>query len=82
MPLDSGRNWSAGLASFDKPALVVWAPEDQMMPPEHGRMLTDLLPDGRLVEIVDSYTVVPLDQPQQLADALRAFITNTARHPR
>ena len=53
-----------------------------MMPPEHGRMLTDLLPDGRLVEIVDSYTVVPLDQPQQLADALRAFITNTARHPR
>ena len=82
VPLDSGRNWSAGLASFDKPALVVWAPEDQMMPPEHGRMLTDLLPDGRLVEIVDSYTVVPLDQPQQLADALRAFITNTARHPR
>ena len=78
VPLDSGRNWSAGLASFDKPALVVWAPEDQMMPPEHGRRLADLLPDGRLVEIPDSYTVVPLDQPEQLAEAVRAFVTSTA----
>jgi pimeloyl-ACP methyl ester carboxylesterase len=71
VPLDSGHNWSAGLASFDKPALVVWAPDDQMMPPEHGRMLADLLPDGRLVEIADSYTVVPLDQPQQGQGELR-----------
>jgi pimeloyl-ACP methyl ester carboxylesterase len=75
VPLDSGRNWSAGLGSFTKPALVVWAPEDQIMPPEHGRRLADLLPDGRLVEITDSYTVVPLDQPAQLADAVRAFVT-------
>jgi len=77
VPLDSGRNWSAGLGSFTKPALVVWAPEDQIMPPEHGRWLADLLPDGRLVEITDSYTVVPLDQPAQLADAVRAFVTST-----
>ena len=45
-------------------------------------MLADLLPDGRLVEIADSYTVVPLDQPQKLANAVRAFITSTAGHPR
>jgi pimeloyl-ACP methyl ester carboxylesterase len=82
VPLDSGRNWSAGLASFDKPALVVWALEDQMMPPDHGRRLADLLPQGRLIEIEDSYTVVPLDQPQRLADAVRAFITSAADHPR
>lgn len=81
VPLDSRRNWSAGLASFTKPALVVWAPEDQIMPPEHGRRLADLLPDGRLVEITDSYTVVPLDQPEQLADAVRAFVTSTAESP-
>jgi hypothetical protein len=71
VPLDSGRNWSAELAFFDKPAVVVWAPEDQMMPPDHGRRLADQLPDGRLVEITDSYTVVPLEQPKQLADAVR-----------
>jgi pimeloyl-ACP methyl ester carboxylesterase len=79
VPLDSGRNWSAGLASFEKPALVVWAPEDMMMPAEHGRQLAELLPHGQLVEIADSYTVVPLDQPQQLADAVREFITSTVR---
>jgi pimeloyl-ACP methyl ester carboxylesterase len=82
VPLDSGRNWSAVLARFDKPALVVWAPEDQMMPPEHGRRLADLLPDGRLVEIPDSYTVIPLDQPRRLAGALSAFLRSTADRPR
>lgn len=82
VPLDTGRNWSAGLSRFDKPALVVWAPEDVLMPPEHGRRLAGLLPDGRLIEIPDSYTVVPLDQPQQLAEAVRAFITSTAGRPR
>jgi pimeloyl-ACP methyl ester carboxylesterase len=81
VPLDSGRNWSSGLAEFEKPALVVWAPEDQMMPAKHGRQLADLLPDGRLVEIEDSYTLVPLDQPQRLAGALRSFIASTARTP-
>ena len=53
-----------------------------MMPPEHGRQLADLLPDGRLVEITDSYTVVPLDQPEQLVDAVRAFVTSTVEKPR
>jgi pimeloyl-ACP methyl ester carboxylesterase len=81
VPLDSGRNWSSGLADFERPALVVWAPEDQMMPAEHGRQLADLLPDGHLVEIEDSYTLVPLDQPQRLAGALRSFIASTARTP-
>jgi pimeloyl-ACP methyl ester carboxylesterase len=79
VPLDSSRNWSAGLASFEKPALVVWAPEDMMMPAEHGRQLAELLPHGQLVEIADSYTVVPLDQPQQLAYAIREFITSDVR---
>lgn len=59
------------LPSFDKPALVVWATEDKVMPPEHGRRLVDLLPQGRLVEIPDSYTLVPLDQPVALAKAIR-----------
>ena len=39
------------------------------------------VPDGRLVEITDSYTVVPLDQPEQLADAVRAFVASTAASP-
>jgi pimeloyl-ACP methyl ester carboxylesterase len=59
------------LADFDRPALVVWASEDRVMPPEHGRRLAELLPQGRLVEVPDSYTLVPLDQPGQLAAAIR-----------
>jgi pimeloyl-ACP methyl ester carboxylesterase len=62
------------LARFDRPALVVWAAQDRVMPPEHGRRLADLLPDARLVEIEDSYTLVPLDQPARLAAEIRRFL--------
>jgi pimeloyl-ACP methyl ester carboxylesterase len=62
-----------GLRGFDRPALVVWASEDRVMPPEHGRRLAELLPRGRLVEIPDSYTLIPLDQPARLAEAIGAF---------
>jgi pimeloyl-ACP methyl ester carboxylesterase len=34
------------LRSFYRPALVVWAKEDRIMPPEHGRRLAELLPQG------------------------------------
>jgi pimeloyl-ACP methyl ester carboxylesterase len=61
------------LPSFERPALVVWASQDRVMPPEHGRRLAELLPQGRLVEIPDSYTLIPLDQPAQLAEAIQQF---------
>ncbi|MFD5735515.1 alpha/beta fold hydrolase [Streptomyces sioyaensis] len=61
------------LPNFTSPALVVWASGDRVMPPEHGRRLAELLPHGRLVEIADSYTLVPLDQPTKLAQLLREF---------
>lgn len=61
------------LPSFKRPALVIWATRDRVMPPEHGRRLTDLFPLGQLVEVDDSYTLIPLDQPTELARAIRAF---------
>ncbi len=64
------------LPGFDRPALVVWAPEDRLMPREHGARLAALLPQGRLVEIADSYTLIPLDQPAALARALGAFVSD------
>jgi pimeloyl-ACP methyl ester carboxylesterase len=69
------------LSSLDRPALVVWAAEDRVMPPEHGRRLAELLPDAHLLEIGDSYTLIPLDQPAKLAHALREF-TRELRVPR
>ena len=69
---------SEGVTSFDRPALVVWAAEDRVMPPEHGRRLADLLPQGRLIEIADSYTLLPLDQPREVAATIRRFIQETS----
>jgi len=66
-----------GLRSFDRPALVIWAEEDRVMPPEHGRRLAELLPLGRLVEIPDSYTLIPEDQPVELARAIRRFVRDS-----
>jgi pimeloyl-ACP methyl ester carboxylesterase len=61
------------LPAFDRPVLVVWAREDRVMPPEHGERLVALLPKGKLVEVDDSYTLVPLDQPAEFARLVREF---------
>jgi pimeloyl-ACP methyl ester carboxylesterase len=64
------------LRTFDRPALVIWAAEDRVMPPQHGRRFAELLPHARLVEIPDSYTLLPEDQPGRLAAQIRAFIAS------
>jgi pimeloyl-ACP methyl ester carboxylesterase len=64
---------------FDRPALVVWASGDRVMPAEHGRRLAEVLPQGRLVEVADSYTLIPLDQPAKLAQVIREFTRTAAR---
>jgi pimeloyl-ACP methyl ester carboxylesterase len=62
------------LRAFDRPALIAWASEDRLMPVEHGPRLAALLPQGRLVEIADSYTLIPEDQPVKLAAHIREFL--------
>jgi len=64
------------LPTYQRPALVVWAREDRVMPPEHGRRLAELLPQARLVEIDDSYTLIPLDQPARLTQSIRDFVSS------
>ena len=66
------------LRSFDRPALVVWTPEDKVARPEHGRRFAELLPDARLVEIADSYTLIMRDQSVAFARAIREFVRETA----
>jgi pimeloyl-ACP methyl ester carboxylesterase len=66
------------LPGFSGPALVVWASQDRVMPPEHGSRLAGLLPRGELVQVNDSYTLIPLDQPARLAQAIRDFSLSTA----
>jgi pimeloyl-ACP methyl ester carboxylesterase len=69
--------WAERNRSFTGPVLVAWAEEDRVMPADHGRRLAALYPQGRLVTIPDSYTLVPEDQPAALTAAMRAFLTET-----
>jgi pimeloyl-ACP methyl ester carboxylesterase len=65
------------LPGFHRPALVVWAAADRVMPLEHGHRLAALLPGAPVVEISDSDTLIPLDQPAALARAVREFALET-----
>ncbi len=65
---------SQSLSGFERPALVAWASEDKLMPREHGPRLAALLPRGELIEIADSYTLIPEDQPARLSVALRELM--------
>jgi len=64
---------AAALAQFDRPTLVMCASEDKVMPPEHGRRLAEIIPNARHVELDDAYTLLPLDQPERVADHISAF---------
>jgi pimeloyl-ACP methyl ester carboxylesterase len=64
----------ARLPAFGRPVLVIWAPEDRVQRPAHGRRLAALFPDARLVEITDSYTLIMRDQPAAFAAAIREFV--------
>ncbi|WP_026911535.1 alpha/beta fold hydrolase [Patulibacter minatonensis] len=64
--------------AFTGPVLVLWAPENKMMPREHGPRLAELFPDGRLVEVDDSYTLMPEDRPDAVIEHVGAFLAETA----
>ncbi len=61
------------LRSSDLPILLAWAPGDRFFPLKYAQRLAADIPNARLVEIPDSSTFVPLDQPAQLADLIADF---------
>jgi pimeloyl-ACP methyl ester carboxylesterase len=67
------------LPAFTKPVLLAWAREDRVFPLALGRRLAGLFSDVRFVEVADSYTFVPEDQPAVLAELIAEFVGSTAR---
>jgi pimeloyl-ACP methyl ester carboxylesterase len=65
------------LRDFDRPVLLVWAPEKDFFPWEHAQRLSHAFPDARVERVDDSYTFVMEDQPERLA----ALIAEFARRP-
>lgn len=61
------------LRGSELPVLLTWAPGDRVFPLKYAQRLAGEVPNARIVEIPDSRTFVPLDQPQRLADAIAEF---------
>jgi pimeloyl-ACP methyl ester carboxylesterase len=70
---DGLQEAAAALEHFDRPTLVLWASEDKVMPPEHGRRLAEIIPNARYAEVDDGYTLLPLDQPDRVAEHISSF---------
>ncbi|GAA4677788.1 alpha/beta fold hydrolase [Gordonia humi] len=66
--------WHRDVVAFDRPVLLLWAVEDPMMPIGHARRMAGEFGDARLVEIDDSWTLLPEDQPERVAAALSEFV--------
>ncbi len=62
------------LRDSELPILLTWAPDDRLFPIKSAKRLAAETPNARLVEIPDSSTFVPLDQPQRLADEIATFV--------
>ncbi len=66
------------LRSFDRPALILWTPEDRSFPVSLAERLCEDLPNARLERIEDSYVFVAEDQPGRLAQEIARFVTTDA----
>jgi len=66
------------LRDFHKPVLLAWAREDKYFKVKLAERLLERLPNGRLELIDDSYTFVPIDQPERLARLIREFVRDDA----
>jgi len=59
---------------FGKPVLLAWAPEDRAFKLRYAEQMAAAFPNARIERIADSKTFVPEDQPERLADLVRAFV--------
>jgi pimeloyl-ACP methyl ester carboxylesterase len=62
------------LGSFERPVTVVWATEDKVMPLSEGRALAAGFPNAKLELVDDAYVLIPLDQPERMAELLQAHL--------
>ncbi len=75
------RRDTEALRNFTGQALVLWSPENRAMPRRHGRELADLLPNGSLVEVPDTYALSALDDPPAVARHIGAFLLESTGEP-
>lgn len=64
------------LQRFQGEVLVLWSPDNRVMPPAHGRRLAALLPRARYAEIPGAYVLSTLDEPEAVAREMGEFLTS------
>jgi haloalkane dehalogenase len=63
------------LRDWQKPALVVWGADDQVLPLSVARMFVELLPNAEgPVEIAGASHFLQEDRPDEVAGAIREFL--------
>lgn len=65
------------LNQFRGEALVLWSPDNTIMPPEHGRKLAALIPHSRYAEVPGAAVLSMLDDPETVAQEMSDFLIHT-----
>ena len=62
------------LRGSELPILLAWAPGDRFFPRKYAERLAAEAGNAKIVDIPDSKTFVPVDQPGRLADEIASFV--------
>ncbi len=66
---------STRLAAFAKPVTLIWGDRDPFFKIQFARRLRSTFANATLVEVEGGRTFLPLDEPQRVADEIRAACT-------
>jgi pimeloyl-ACP methyl ester carboxylesterase len=69
------------LRDFAGDTLVLWSPDNKVMPPEHGHRLAELIPRARYAEVPGAYVLSMLDEPEAVAREIGQFLLDTVPAP-
>lgn len=72
---------TARLAEIETPTLVLCGALDKMMPPKFSESLRDGIPNARLCIVENAGHMLPLEQPQAVAEALKRFLEELPPRP-
>ena len=72
-PFRADQRW-VELAALEQPVLIVRAAESPVLSAADAARMVALARNGSLVEVEGSGHLVPVEQPQALADAIRTFL--------
>ena len=68
------RRTAKRLYRVQAPALVAWGESDRFIPPAYAARWAELLPRAEVVQVPEAGHMVPYEQPDALADAVRRFL--------